>query len=108
MKKEGKSFMILVMEKMNIKKTFDPAEGISVSISASDLPLDEQGRTHHLQVQPGQIAQDVLIVGDPGRAEFIGERFLHDVEFRREDRGLVTITGMAEVPGRPFRRSELL
>jgi uridine phosphorylase len=101
MKKEGKSFMILVMEKMNIKQTPDSAEAVSAPISASDLPLDKQGRTHHLQVQPGQIAPDILIVGDPGRADFIGKRFLQDVEFRQDHRGLVTITGIANIGGIP-------
>jgi uridine phosphorylase len=90
------------MKNMNIKKIFDLAEGASASMSASDLPQDEQGRTHHLLVRPGQVAPDILIVGDPGRADFIGERFLQDVEFRQEHRGLVTITGtadMSRIPG---------
>jgi uridine phosphorylase len=84
------------MEKISIEKTH---QKISEPISTSDLPLDEQGRTHHLLVRPGEIAPDILIVGDPGRAQFIGERFLRDVEFRQEHRGLVTITGMADING---------
>ena len=43
--------------------------------TAADLPIDEEGRIYHLQVKPGQIATDILIVGDPGRAEFIGTEF---------------------------------
>lgn len=37
--------------------------------TASDLPIDEDGRIYHLQIKPGQIAPDILIVGDPGRVE---------------------------------------
>jgi uridine phosphorylase len=67
--------------------------------TASDLPIDDDGRIYHLQVKPGQIAPDILLVGDPGRAEFIGSRFLHDLEFEHEHRGLVTITGTSEITG---------
>ena len=65
--------------------------------TASDLPIDDDGRIYHIQVKPGQIAPDILIVGDPGRAEFIGSRFLRDLEFEHEHRGLVTITGTSEI-----------
>ena len=67
--------------------------------TASDLPVDDQGRIYHLQAKPGQIAPDILLVGDPGRAEFIGSQFLRDVEFEHEHRGLVTITGTSEITG---------
>jgi uridine phosphorylase len=67
--------------------------------TASDLPIDEQGRIYHLQIKPGQIARDILIVGDPGRAEFIGSTFLRDLELEHEHRGLVTVTGTSEISG---------
>lgn len=67
--------------------------------TASDLPIDEQGRIYHLQLKPEQIAPDILLVGDPGRAELIGSAFLHDVEVQNEHRGLVTITGTSEITG---------
>ena len=65
----------------------------------ADLPIDEDGRIYHLQVKPEQIAKDILIVGDPGRAEFIGTNFLNDLECEHEHRGLVTITGTSEITG---------
>lgn len=67
----------------------------------SDLPIDEEGRIYHLQVKPDQIASDVILVGDPGRAEFIGSTFLRDLEFEHEHRGLVTVTGISEITGEP-------
>jgi uridine phosphorylase len=66
---------------------------------ASDLVIDEDERIYHLQVKPDQIAPDILLVGDPGRAEVIGSSFLHDLEFEHEHRGLVTITGTSEITG---------
>lgn len=62
----------------------------------SDLPLDNEGRVYHLQVKPEQIAPDILLVGDPGRAEMIGATFLRDLELEHEHRGLVTVTGTSE------------
>lgn len=67
--------------------------------TASDLPIGEDGRIYHLQITPEQIAPDILLVGDPGRAEFIGSSFFRDIEVEHEHRGLVTITGTAEISG---------
>jgi uridine phosphorylase len=67
--------------------------------TASDLPIDEQGRIYHLQIKPEQIARDILLVGDPGRAELIGSTFLRDLEVEHEHRGLVTVTGISEITG---------
>jgi len=76
-------------------KTHHPA----APYTASDLPIGEDGRIYHLQVKPEQIAPDILLVGDPGRAELIGSTFLRDIEVEHEHRGLVTITGIAEISG---------
>jgi uridine phosphorylase len=65
----------------------------------ADLPIDDHGRIYHLQIKPEQIAPDILLVGDPGRAEFIGSTFLHDVEVEHEYRGLVTVTGTSTITG---------
>jgi uridine phosphorylase len=65
----------------------------------SDLPVDEDGRIYHLQIRPEQLAPDILIVGDPGRAEMIGSTFLRDVEVEHEHRGLLTVTGTSAISG---------
>lgn len=72
---------------------------ISREYSASDLPIDDKGRIYHLQIKPDQIAQDIILVGDPGRAEMIGSSFLRDLDFEHEHRGLVTITGTSQITG---------
>lgn len=79
----------------------DAAHSISRSVpfTPSDLLIDEQGRIYHLQIKPSQLAPDILIVGDPGRAEMIGSKFLHKIEVHHEHRGLITITGTSNVAG---------
>jgi uridine phosphorylase len=67
--------------------------------TASDLPIDDSGRIYHLQIKPEHIAPDILIVGDPGRAELIGSTFLRDPEIEHEHRGLVTVTGTSDLTG---------
>jgi len=67
--------------------------------TASDLPIDDEGRIYHIQAKPEQIAPDILLVGDPKRAELIGHQFLRDIAFESEHRGLVTVTGTSEITG---------
>ena len=71
-----------------------------VPYTASDLPIDDHGRIYHLQIKPDQLAPDVLLVGDPGRAELIGSTFLRDLEVEHEHRGLVTATGTSDLTGK--------
>jgi len=67
--------------------------------TASDLPLDDKGRIYHLRLFPEQVAPDIIIVGDPGRAAFIGATFFRDITCEQEHRGLVSITGTAADTG---------
>jgi uridine phosphorylase len=71
----------------------------AVPYSEADLPIDMGGRIYHLQITPEQLAPDILLVGDPGRAEFIARTFLCDLEVEREHRGLVTATGTSCATG---------
>lgn len=77
----------------------DTNKNVEVPFTASDLPLDGQGRIYHLQINPENLALDILIVGDPGRAEMIGKTFLTEIEIDHEHRGLRTVTGMAHLIG---------
>ena len=70
------------------------------ALTEADLPIDADGRIYHLQVRPDQLAPDILLVGDPGRAEFIARTLLHDLELEHEHRGLVTATGTSGATGR--------
>ena len=45
-----------------------------------------------MHLRPGQIAKDIILVGDPERVDMIAELF-NSVEFRTKNREFVTITG---------------
>jgi len=63
----------------------------------SSLPV-VNGRIYHLELVPEQLADGVIIVGDPGRVETIAKGFLA-VEFNQFHRGLRTITGTTKGKG---------
>ena len=90
-------------ERPGINDKHDPVESTTLRpqtpFTASDLPIDDEGMIYHIRVKPDQIASDILLVGDPGRAEFIGSNFMRDIEFEQEHRGLVTITGTSALTG---------
>lgn len=50
--------------------------------------------TIHIGAKPGQIAETVLLPGDPYRAKWAAETFLRDVELVNETRGMLGYTGI--------------
>lgn len=62
------------------------------SFPDSELILNADGSVFHLHLLPGQIAETILLVGDPGRVDLIAT-YLTDVEFRVANREFVTVTG---------------
>ena len=62
------------------------------SFPDSELILNADGSVFHLHLLPGQIADTILLVGDPGRVDMIAA-LLSDVEFRIANREFVTVTG---------------
>ncbi len=63
-----------------------------VQFNPSDLPIVD-GKVYHLNLRPGELARDILIVGDPERVPFIADEFLSNREIDVFHRGLRTITG---------------
>ena len=61
-------------------------------IPASQLVLNGEGAVYHLNLHPDQLADDVILVGDPNREEMIAS-FFDKVEVKRENRELVSRTG---------------
>ena len=61
-------------------------------IKPSDLLLNEDGSIYHLRLKPEELADTVLIVGDPARAKEIAGSF-DEVEYRRTNREFVSFTG---------------
>jgi len=61
-------------------------------IKNSELILNPDGSIFHLHLKPGQIADTILLVGDPGRVETISAMF-DKIEFTVRNREFVTSTG---------------
>ena len=61
-------------------------------IPASELPLQSDGAIYHLNLHPEELADNVILVGDPGRVEMISSMF-DTVEVRKHNRELITHTG---------------
>jgi uridine phosphorylase len=66
---------------------------MSPKIAPSELILNPDGSVYHLHLKPGQIAEDILLVGDPQRVDMIAE-FLDVIEFRIQNREFITLTGL--------------
>ena len=61
-------------------------------IAASELPLQSDGAIYHLNLHPEELADNVILVGDPGRVSMISG-MLDTVEVRKQNRELITHTG---------------
>ncbi len=61
-------------------------------ILASELPLQSDGAIYHLNLHPDELADNVILVGDPGRVEMISSMF-DTLELEKQNRELKTHTG---------------
>ncbi len=61
-------------------------------IPASELIINGDGSCFHLHLRPEELADNVILVGDPGRVDMVAE-FLSDIEFRHSSREFVSTTG---------------
>ncbi len=61
-------------------------------IAESELIVNPDGSIYHLKLKPENIADDIIVVGDPGRVQTISDRF-DSVEFRQANREIHTHTG---------------
>lgn len=61
-------------------------------IPSSELILHPDGRIYHLNIRPDQLAETVILVGDPQRVKLISGYF-DRIEHRVENREIITHTG---------------
>jgi uridine phosphorylase len=61
-------------------------------ISHTDLILNPDGSIYHLHLLPGDIADQIILVGDPGRVKQVSSHFDH-IELIKSNREFVTHTG---------------
>ncbi|HOM40225.1 MAG TPA: phosphorylase, partial [Bacteroidales bacterium] len=48
----------------------------------TELIINPDGSVFHLHLKPGDVAQNIILVGDPGRVD-IFEPFLNDIRVRK-------------------------
>ncbi len=61
-------------------------------IGASELIINNDGSVFHLHLKPGELADTVILVGDPGRVDLVSS-FFDTIELRRASREFVSVTG---------------
>ncbi len=61
-------------------------------IAESELIINSRGAIYHLNVTPGEIADDIITVGDPARVRQVSRHF-DKIEFERQHREFLTHTG---------------
>ena len=64
-----------------------------MAIQQSELILNEDGSIYHLNLKPGDIAKDILFVGDQERVDKITKWF-DSIEFTTQKREFKTTTGI--------------
>jgi uridine phosphorylase len=69
--------------KFNLKKN---------SLEPSEFILNEDGRIYHLNLKSSEIADTILLVGDPSRVKQISNHF-ETIEFKGQHREFITHTG---------------
>lgn len=62
------------------------------SIKSSELLINPDGSIFHLHLLPEDLADDIILVGDPGRVETIASHF-EQIELKKSNREFYTITG---------------
>lgn len=61
-------------------------------IAESELIIDKRGAIYHIGARPEEIADTILIVGDPDRVEMVSKHF-DSIEFRTKHREFIMHTG---------------
>lgn len=61
-------------------------------IAESELIINGDGSAFHIHLKPEELADLVILVGDPGRVDMVAE-FFDEKEFRHQSREFVSITG---------------
>ena len=63
-----------------------------MKIAESELIINDDGSVFHIHMKPEELADNVILVGDPGRVDMVSE-YLEDKEFRHASREFVSVTG---------------
>ncbi|RLD31234.1 MAG: phosphorylase [Bacteroidetes bacterium] len=58
----------------------------------AELVLNKEGKIYHLNLAPGDVAETIILVGDPGRAKLISTYF-DELRFEGQNREIRSFTG---------------
>lgn len=61
-------------------------------IPESELIINSDGSAFHIHLRPEEIADNIILVGDPGRVAMVA-KYLTDIEFEHNSREFVSTTG---------------
>ena len=67
-------------------------KNIQIEMQTAELVLNKEGRIYHLNLQAGDVAETIILVGDPARAKWIST-FFDEIGFERHNREIFTYTG---------------
>ncbi len=63
------------------------------TIPSSELIINADGSVFHLHLKPGELADTVILVGDPGRVKMVADCF-DSIEVQAQNREFVSATGV--------------
>jgi uridine phosphorylase len=61
-------------------------------LGKADMVFNAEGKIYHLNLSPGQLATNIILVGDPARAELVAS-FFDTINFIASNREINTFTG---------------
>ncbi|MBT31065.1 MAG: phosphorylase [Thalassobius sp.] len=67
-------------------------KSLSVDFPESELIINNDGSVYHLNLKPSDIAENIIVVGDPGRVHQVS-RYFDTVDFEMNKREFITHTG---------------
>lgn len=63
-----------------------------MKLEASELIVNSDGSIYHLNLLPSEIADTIILVGDPGRVQMVSS-FFDRIEIQKQNREFITHTG---------------
>jgi uridine phosphorylase len=64
-----------------------------MEIKPSEMPLQADGSVYHLNLHPNEIADNIILVGDPNRVAVVSAKF-DIIEVKKQNREIITHTGL--------------
>ncbi|MEM1137982.1 MAG: nucleoside phosphorylase [Bacteroidota bacterium] len=83
--------MSTLLTNMHSSRT-NKIKSLSVDFPDTELILNKDGSVYHLNLKPNNIAENIIVVGDPGRVHQVSKYF-DTIDFEMNKREFITHTG---------------